>query len=326
MKEYLSYSDYILDKRCKEKKDVLNFIVSESKDCDSVVLMGDNFDHRNNSSEVVRDFVSFVESLGDKDIYILSGNHEKRGNGSTAIDFMREVNKPNWHIITTPVTEVLINNLKVDFVPYMLRSELGSKSEEESTKQIMEFLGGGNILFHHHIVEGHSMGIPNELLKEIVLPEKELLKKYNLVVGGHIHKPEYNNNVVVTGSVFNNQVGEQGKFIWKIDESLNVEQIPLPGRKIYSFIDPSIEDLTKLDKNSIIKVTVTKKEIDLDNFRKVLSKFDAHLLIEQYPNKRTKVHFEEGALDIDTKTLLNIYAKEKGIDISKLIKGFDLIK
>jgi len=329
-KEFLSYGDYIKDKRVAEKESILKFIVSEAKDCDSIVLMGDNFDHRNNSAEVVRSFVEFIEKFGNKDVYILSGNHEKKGDGKTAIDFLKEVKKSNWHIFTKITSGYEMQGIRVDFVPFMLKSELEVETDEEAAKEIMKRCGDGSkILFHHHVVSGSlgDGGLSTEMFREIVLPREELEKKYNLIIGGHIHFPHAKGKVVVTGSIFNNQVGEIEKCVWKIDpNNLLLEPIGLPGRKIYSFINPTDTDLSKLSKSSIIKVVITDREADIEKLKKNLESFDAHILIEQYPNKRNKVHFEEGALDLDIENLLKIYSEEKKVDLSSLIKGWKIIK
>src|ERR1035437_694588 len=155
-KDSLGYAEYIPDGRVSEKKEVLDFIVESAKDCDGVVLMGDNFNSKNNSSEVNRQFVEFIERFWDKEVYILSGNHEKRGDGKTAIDFLAEINKGNWYIFTDPGS-VVIGTLKLDFLPYMLKSELGVETNEEAAKLMTKNLSGGDILFIHHMISGFSV-------------------------------------------------------------------------------------------------------------------------------------------------------------------------
>ena len=153
------------------------------------------------------------------------------------------------------------------------------------------------------------------------------MSKYKLILGGHIHTPSISNNVYLTGSIFNSHVGETGKFIHKIDtETLNVEKISLPGRKIYGLENPTKEDLDKLEKNSIIKVVITDKTVDVDSLRKELSNFDTYLLTEQYPNTRKRVKFDEGELDLGIESLLKIYAENKGLNYDRLLSGYIKIK
>jgi len=325
-KDSLSYADYISDRREGEKKEILDFIVGESKDCEHVVFMGDFFNSKNNSSEVNRQTVELLERFGTKEVYIISGNHEKKGDGKTAIDFLGEVKKPNWHIFSE-INCMTAENIKIVFLPYMLNSELDVETSEEATKHIMGNLDGGDILFAHHAISGTSFnGIKTETLHEVVLPKGELEKKFKLVVAGHIHQPQQVDRTVVTGSVFTDYVGEIEKFIWKIDENMTVEKIKVPAREIHKLENPTLKQLTKLPKNSIVKIILTDKSIDVDELKVVADGFDASLIIEDYPNERKKMHIEEGAIDFNIESLLKLYSEAKGVELPKLLKGLELIK
>ena len=148
MSDNLSYSEYIADQRIPEKKAVLDFIVKSAEDCNSIIFLGDNMNSKNNSAESIKEFVEFVERFNNKQIYILLGNHEKRGNGKSALDFMKEIYHPNWHIITKPIQET-INGEKVDFLPYMSNPELGVNTYPEAVEAILRGLKGGTYLFAH---------------------------------------------------------------------------------------------------------------------------------------------------------------------------------
>jgi len=324
-KDDLSYADYISDRRVSEKQNILDFVVKSFEDCKHIVFLGDNLNSRNNSSETNRSFVEFIERFGDKDIYIISGNHEKKGDGKTAIDFLGEVKKPNWHVLTKPSTFCL-GDLEVDFLPYMLNRELGVETTEEAVDHILKELGGGDILFTHHCISGTVFnGIKTEDLKEIVLPKEKVEEMYELAVAGHIHAPQQYGKVLITGNVFTTEVGEKEKFIYKIDENLKVEKIHLPIRQIHKLENPSIEDLLKIPVSSIVKVVLSNKEIDFDKLEEHLLKFDAHLIIENYPSERKKAHIEEGAFDFSLEAVLKLYAEAKKIDHQKLLKGLHII-
>ena len=74
MREKLGYADYFEDKRTKEKEGVLDYIVDKFKECSAIVFLGDQLNSRNNTSEVIKEFVSFVERFANKEVYILAGN------------------------------------------------------------------------------------------------------------------------------------------------------------------------------------------------------------------------------------------------------------
>ncbi len=163
--------------------------------------------------------------------------------------------------------------------------------------------------------------------KEVILPKKELEKRYKLVVAGHIHFPQIKGKTIITGSVFTHDTGEKEKFIWKIStKTQEVEQIKLPCREIWKVENPTGPQIEAIDSSSIVKCIITSRGTDIEQIKKDLSRFDAHLLLEQYPNERTKVHFEEGALDLTVPNLLKVYAEERGLDLNKLMEGYSMIQ
>lgn len=326
MKEDLSYADHISDGRVAEKKAILDFIVDSFKDCQHIIFMGDNFCHKNNSSEVNRAMVEFLEKFGKKDIYMISGNHETKGDGSTAIDFLKELKgKENWHIFTDP-TQVKIEDKIACFLPYMLKSKLEVETNEEAVEKILKVMDKGDLIFTHHSISGTVFnGIKTETLSEIVLPKEKLEKKFKLVVAGHIHVPQQYDRVLITGSVFTAEVGEEQKYIWKIDNELGIQKIKIPQRGIYKLENPTLKQLTELPKDSIAKIVITDKRIDVDELKVVAAGLDAFLLIEDYPDTRKKAHIESGAFDFSIEALLRLYAKEKDISEEKLLKGLSLI-
>jgi DNA repair exonuclease SbcCD nuclease subunit len=327
-KESLGYAEYIKDHRVGEKKKILDFIVEEFSDCDSVVFMGDQLNSRNNTSEVIREFVSFVERFEGKEIFIIKGNHESSPHGRSAIDFMKEINKPNWHIFTEMSDVVkLPDGAKAVFLPYYTKAELEVKTNEGAAKKIVEKLPKGDVLFAHHAISNTFSGeIGTDFFDEPVLPKEKLESKYSLVVAGHIHSPQCDNKTIITGSIFNNEMGETEKYIWKVDAKMGIKQIKLPGRKIFKLENPKIEDIKEINKNNIVKVIITDKNIKIPDLKDDLEKFDAYILVEQYPRERTKYHFEKGGIDFSIDNLLAIYAKEREVDVEILLKGLDMIK
>ena len=326
-KDRLSYSDHV--NRETERDEILDFIVRQADNCDTVISVGDVFDRRDPPAAVTRDACAFFERFKGKQLFIISGNHDKKASGgTTALDFLREIGDKHWKIFTRPELGVEIQGRSVDFIPHMYKGELGVSTDEEGTKEIMSRLNKADMVFHHHAVSDTvSNGVTTNVFREIVLPKTELEQTYKLVVGGHIHTPGVYGRTVVTGSVFNCDMGETGKFIWKIDpKDLSVEQIKLPGRNIYKLENPTDMEIGALPFDSIVKCILTDKNIDVEDLKNKLSVFSASLIVEQYPNEREKVHFEDGAIDLDVLNLLEVYSKSRKIDHGLLIKGYDLIK
>lgn len=325
-RDRLSYSDHI--DRTKERDGILDFIVEQARDCDTVVSLGDVFDRRDPPAAVTRDAVRFFERFGDKKLYIISGNHDKKASGgTTALDFMKEIGNKHWQIFTEPHFEMS----GFHFLPHMYKGELGVQTNEEGADAVLSRLslssGAYNILFHHHAVsDTFANGIDASTFNEVVLPKEKVESMYKLVIGGHIHSAGVYGRTVVTGSVFNADMGETGKSIFKIDEkTLKVEEIKLPGRGIHKLVNPTDLQIDAIPCYNIVKVIITDPEFDIDHVKEKLKNHDAHLIVEQYPRKREKVHFEDGAMDLDVNNLIKIYAEAKKVDINLLKKGLELI-
>lgn len=85
----VGYSELFEDARIPEKKEILDFIIGESLNCEMIVFLGDCFNRRNPLSETIREFTYFLEALGEKDIYIISGNHEIKSFRETTQDYLK---------------------------------------------------------------------------------------------------------------------------------------------------------------------------------------------------------------------------------------------
>jgi len=329
LKSQLPYNDYIDGGRDKEKQEVLDFVIENSKTCDTIVLLGDCCDSKNPSSDVIKEFTAFLERFNKKQkLYLLVGNHDLKANGTSSIDYLKEIKLKNWKII---------NGIeKIDdfvFCSYHTRQLLEVNTNEEGQKKLMKLLPEGKILFVHQAVSDSltNSGQNTNVFNEIVLPKKELEKKYEKIIGGHIHAPQIIGNTLISGSVFSFEVNEIEKFIHIIDEeTLEVEQIKLPVRPIYKLEDITEEKLNKLPKNSIIKAVITKKlsNAKIKELKELLDKFSGYVLLEQIPKERKKLHYNKGEniLMFSVDQLLELYSKEKKVDLAKLKYGFGLIK
>lgn len=329
----LPYGTSFSDGRRPEWNAVKQTILRSAKDCDIVILLGDNLHMRNNPSVVLREFVEFLNGFGDKPVHILCGNHEVSGRG-TALDFLKELKHLNWHVYTDVQTithPIGTQGLKFTFMPYMTPGNLGVKDNVEATKKLLELTPGGDILFLHHTIQGSLWtGDTMEHLNEPVLPRETLEERYGLIVGGHIHKKQWlSKKTLIAGSMFTDCVGEEAKSVWIHDTNTGkTEEIPLPVRGIYKVMIRKENEMTfmKIPDHSIVKCIVISREANLDKIREMASRFDASIIIEQYPRERQKVHFTEGALDLSVDNMLKVYAENRKVDLVELKTGFELIR
>lgn len=329
----LPYSSAIVDGRKGEWEAVKKTIHDTASTCDAVVLIGDNFNARHNHSSVIREFVDFLNGFGSKEVHILTGNHERYGT-STALDFIDRVKKPNWTVYTEPTVTTVAGESAM-IVPYMTPALLGVETNEEGLQKIIEMFPEGKtqLLFAHHGISGAKVhGTPMELFNEIVLPQKVLNERFEYKFAGHIHEGQVLNKMIfMIGNIFTNEVGEHEKSIRvysrdKESTLTTVEAIPLPVRGIYKVEVSQGTQIPDMPTNSIVKCYVVDRNIPIDLVRDHLSKYDASIVIEQYPNERTKVHFEEGGLDLSIESMLKLYAEAKGLIYEDLKEGYELIK
>lgn len=330
----LPYAPLFEDKRRGEWKEVLSTIQQAAASSDAVVLLGDNLNSRHNHSSVVREFVEFLRGFGDKPVYILAGNHERYGR-ETALDFLERLGNRNWFVCTQPMNGIsIVPGKTATFVPFLTPGFLEVPSKEEALTNALGLMGRSNYCFMHHAIAGASVhGTMVDTFNEIVFPREELEARYSHIFAGHIHGSQrLSEKTLMTGSIFTQEVGEIAKSVWVLDtDDDSVTEVPLPVRGIYKVeLGPESIGATRLldtiPYKSIVKCLVTVKGQDIEGIRYALKRFDASLLIEQYPHERRKVHFEQGGLDLSPENLLRVYAEEKKIDYEELRAGFDLIK
>ncbi len=328
-KDRLGYADFFDDGREGERQAVLEAVEEAFKDCDFVIFNGDDLDKKNNTSETLRMFMSFVERFRGKQVILNAGNHQKFGDGKSALDFLQEIESAPALAITKPL-HLFPTDGRWTICPYFHLSELEVETVEEGSKKVMEMLPGGDILFVHHAISGTKTisGIPTDLFHEIVLPKEELEKRYKLVIGGHIHAPQDNGRTHVVGCTFSNEVGDDKKRVITIDsETLEVTSHWLPVRPILKLENPTVEQLNRLPTEAIIKAVLTHKydEHDIRDLKEQLETFSAHMLLEQVPHERKKLHFEDGVLDFSVDNLLSTYAVERKVDLEKLKYAISLL-
>lgn len=317
-----SYASAIPDGRRSEWEAVKKTIHDAAKNCDVIVLMGDNLNARHNHSSVIREFIEFLKEFGDKPIHMLVGNHERFGE-HTALDFLKKVNHPNWNIYSTITENVMLGDKIATFIPFCTPAMLEVATKEEA-ETIINNLRGVDIMFAHHAITGTE---GTEFFNEVMIDKSKL--KHEMTFGGHVHKPErLSNTVIVTGNIFTQEVGEHDKCVWVWDSLTNTTlEVPLPVRGIYKVgVEKTYNTFIHIPDNSIVKCFITSRDLDVNVVRKDLERFDAGIIIEQYPSSRPKVHFESGGLDLSVENLLKLYAENKGLPYNELKEGFELIK
>jgi predicted phosphodiesterase len=292
---------------------------------------------------VIRDFVEFVSSFPPEKLIIVSGNHERFGDGRTALDFLKAIDKP-WKVLTSGVSSVpvevkrenesLVVNLR--FIPYQTKLDWQVETDEEAAQKMVDEIGQCSIVFAHHAVKHDSVShITTDFFNEPILDSNEMFKFTDMVVIGHIHEPkliESNGKIFLrTGAVFTNKVDETHRSIWtiEIDNEGNKKVIEheLPVRGIYKVFNPTVESLEKISSHSIVKIVVTDRSIDSLALKNYASeRFDGSLVVESYDTERNAVTIEGDVIDYSIEKMIHKYAEAKSMDASMLLRGYEMIR
>lgn len=334
-KESLGYAEFVSDRRIAEREAVYDTLVKAAEDCDLVVMMGDQLNGRSNHADTLKRFVGFLERFGDKPLRLLVGNHCRWSTGASAMDFLKEIKGKNWRVISQVETEMIDGN-KLVYLPYFTGPEVMDEEHRDwasASARLMDRLPSGDMLFAHHAIsKTFSDGIPTESFDEVLLSMDVLLSKYKTSVAGHIHSRGVyaDGRVVLTGSSFTDCVGEESKSAWKFSIGAGMTQasfveVPLPVRPIIKLENPSAETLAKIPANAIVKMMVTEPTYNPEPAKKVLAALDGHVVVEQIAKERVKEPQLE-SMELNVDNLLRAYARQRGVDVARLMQGFALIQ
>lgn len=327
----LPYAQALEDGRKGEWNAVKEMIHTEAEKCDAVILFGDNFNSKHNHSSVNTEFVEFLNKFGTKDVYMIAGNHERFGH-ETALDFIKAMDVPNWHVYTEPTHIQVASGESFQFLPYMTPGTVQASNNEEARDTVMSLLKPAHYLFHHHIVESTKWeGGDSSIVNELVLPAT-VEENYNMVFGGHIHQASrVTDKTWVVGNIFTNELGEHEKFIFTLDTTTNtVEQKKLPCRPIYKVEVKQGVSYADIPTYAIVKATVhdpffvgQRAHISGVLFAHV----DAFVLVEQFSKQRKRVDLATtGALDLSIDNLLKIYCDQRKVSFPDIRTAFDLLE
>ena len=328
--ENYGHADKFPDRRLDERKGIEDAIVKASEGCDGVVLMGDIFNSRNNTSVTIRHFTEFLERFACT-VYLISGNHSSDAAGNTAIDYLLEIKGKNWVVFPTKVSTVEFEDgTKFTLVPYQRPSwHQGIENTEQLVEAVLSQIPEGNdFVAIHHCLQGTKTesGQSVDEFHEAIFPTDRLLAKSKRVFGSHIHLAQRKgDNVFVVGAVMNNDVGEdKDKRVIVYDTVADtVESITLPGRKLTKLVNPAEAEIDAVTEKypdgypGLIRI-VSEKEMKVPEGL-------AEAVVFQHMPKDERRKSSEDVTDYSMESLLATYAKARSIDLDELMAGYKLI-
>ena len=249
------------------KDDSINFIT----------ILGDIFNLKT-PSNIMRDMFTnaFEGILGEKDIYIIPGNHDSESL-SHALSSLKILGAKNRIYIIDEPTVINRDNYNLVFLPwskdYNLIEKIKEYSKLDNSLIFGHFTTSHSVLSNDFVLEVGEQTVPVELLED---------SKFLSVFLGHIHKRQKlsdKKEIIHCGSLVKCNFGEindgeKGVVLATIDnKTTTVKFIPIEDRE---FIQVDYKDIDKIDdKDSIVKVTgectlEEKKDISILEIRNKL--------------------------------------------------------
>jgi len=214
--------------------EVLNTFEDVCKYCrknkiEKVAILGDVNDTKEMAAvDAFSIFKKILEKYSDITFYIIYGNHDmtSKTGERTAIDLL--AGPKNVITINKPTTYG-----NITFLPYV----------HKGLVDVLTDLPDNNILMSHFGVSDAQLSNGRSLRSSISSGD---LKKWQLVLCGHYHKPQTVDNLWYVGSLIpltRAEHGEIKRFLIVDDETLEVESIETTGyRKYFDFTIDKIED------------------------------------------------------------------------------------
>jgi DNA repair exonuclease SbcCD nuclease subunit len=226
-----------------------------AKNCDTVVCLGDFFDHAQLTDQeltALRD----IQWAEDLEHFFLVGNHES-GENDLQYSSTMALSRPGWHIVNEPCVRYA-GDLELAFLPYVVESNKKPLEEYFNSKT------SKRIIFSHNDLLGIQLG---PVVSKTGFDPAELEASCDFCVNGHLHNgTKVTEKVINLGNLSGKDFGEDAaKYshnIMIIDTSsaggITYELIENPYA--FNFYKLDIEDeadtskLTTLKSNAVVSV------------------------------------------------------------------------
>lgn len=258
-------SDYHINEKNRLEDFTKNLrIIEETSQNDSYdyfIIAGDIFDKKHPTIKELVVFSEHLQNIQAEKIILIRGNHVKISKEYSALDLF----KYDKRVSICDFSEIGTDNIRRNiFITH---------------ETILETLVGVN-----------NINIPGKSLEEF--------KDYDLVISGHIHKPQFiknkNTQVIVPGSIERVNFGERDekKFYWIVNITktgkINITKKELPTRKmlkvVYNIDDGTrtVNDKQQDPKSSLEATTGAIVQLILRGKKSTIKKVNYDKLIKPF--------------------------------------------
>lgn len=294
----------------KTFKKVMEYI--RQNQIEYLFISGDLYEHKYIRQSTIEYINNLFKTIPNTKIYISPGNHDPNIKNSYYQQF--EWNK-NVKIFGAKIEK--IENEEIDIYGYgfddFYCTNCGIDLFEIENKNKI------NLLIMHGTINGASSEEKqyNSIARKI-LQEKE----FDYIACGHIHKPDYQTNMVYPGSTISlgfDELGEHGMIVGELEkDKLKVEFIPLDDEKFREILinvteliakEEIIEKINQLEiaNNEYIKIILTGNRNFEINKYDLLKYIENERIIKIKDQTKIAYHLEKLA---NENTLKGLFAKE----------------
>lgn len=305
--------DYIVDKKLNQIFENIIFPYIQKHNIKHIIQLGDVFDDRKGVRSqsgynyvkyfllpVIENGLILYQILGNHDIF-----YDKDNKINSLKMFFKLINSSNLNLIEN-YEKINLNKKELHFVSYACDVNIDDIY--------------GDVLFGHYAVEGFEMQKDVPVLNGMKLSS---FSNFDKVFTGHIHRRDFQKNVINVGSLIECNFGESdfvhGFHILDLD-NLDVEFIPIE-EKIFVRLDINeIKNYKDFNDQVIeIKLNENSSEIENEKIIKKLRKLNPdEVQIKYISEKKNKT------IEVENYDFLNVLKEYIDKDDSKLKKDIVL--
>lgn len=270
----LSDKDILGDLRRLEQRKVFKKVIEYIKqnNIEYLFISGDLYEHKYVKLSTIEYINSLFQEIPNTQIFISPGNHDPYIKNSYYNKFSWSENVKIFHSEIEKIENKDINIYGYGFNDFYCTDCGIEKLELDDLNKI-------NILVIHGTLDGASIeekqynSMGRKMLQE---------KKFDYMALGHIHKPDYNTNIVYPGSTISlgfDELGEHGMIVGDIQKGkVELEFVVLDEEK-FKEIEMKVTDI--LSKEELIE-KINELEIQSNEYIKVILKGNRNFEINKY--------------------------------------------
>lgn len=247
-----------------------------------IIIAGDIFDN-NTPATLLTYYLMLIFKEYNGQVWYITGNHDYVSNGLSPAAILNEL--PNFTYFHQPKV-ISIEDWNIVFYPHCNYDEVIEYQTEDNKK---------NVLVSHTSYPALEIGSEKLCLapspREISIDPKP----FDLVINGHIHKPQYVGNIISPGSIMKISMTEAAdqKVFYHIKSLDQIFTVPIETRPLIDLTITSMEDIKQCDlQNAIVRVTAGV-DCNRQNIIDTLREKGVHSIVSVQSEEDSKINGDD---------------------------------